>query len=113
MGKAAKAINDAKKSVAEQSIRKIGKAEQIGIRYSYRETVQDTRIQTAERYATAVEENNAIMQNLVLLGRIQMASVGKPRYRKAIKPESAGCKAIEELICDGAELLVPKEATSG
>ena len=59
---AAKAINDAKKSVAEQNrFGEIGKAEadrDKDIRIA--ETVRDTRIRTAEANATAVEgENNA------------------------------------------------------
>ena len=95
---AAKAINDAKKSVAEQNrFGEIGKAEadrDKDIRIA--ETVRDTRIRTSEANATAVEgENNA---------KIQIANSDATRRereaeaaRKAIAAEKVqSAKALEE-----------------
>ena len=95
---AAKAINDAKKSVAEQNrFGEIGKAEadrDKDIRIA--ETVRDTRIRTSEANATAVEgENNA---------KIQIADSDATRRereaeasRKAIAAEKVqSAKALEE-----------------
>lgn len=95
---AAKAINDAKKSVAEQNrFGEIGKAEadrDKDIRIA--ETVRDTRIRTSEANATAVEgENNA---------KISIANSDATRRekeaeaaRKAIAAEKVqSAKALEE-----------------
>lgn len=95
---AAKAINDAKKSVAEQNrFGEIGKAEadrDKDIRIA--ETIRDTRIRTSEANATAVEgENNA---------KIQIADSDATRRereaeaaRKAIAAEKVqSAKALEE-----------------
>lgn len=95
---AAKAINDAKKSVAEQNrFGEIGKAEadrDKDIRIA--ETVRDTRIRTSEANATAVEgENNA---------KISIADSDATRRereaeaaRKAIAAEKVqSAKALEE-----------------
>ena len=95
---AAKAINDAKKSVAEQNrFGEIGKAEadrDKDIRIA--ETVRDTRIRTSEANATAVEgENNA---------KIAIANSDATRRekeaeatRKAVAAEKVqSAKALEE-----------------
>lgn len=95
---AAKAINDAKKSVAEQNrFGEIGKAEadrDKDIRIA--ETVRDTRIRTSEANATAVEgENNAKIQiaDSDATRREREAEAG----RKAIAAEKVqAAKALEE-----------------
>ena len=95
---AAKAINDAKKSVAEQNrFGEIGKAEadrDKDIRIA--ETVRDTRIRTSEANATAVEgENNAKIQiaDSDATRREREAEAG----RKAIAAEKVqSAKALEE-----------------
>lgn len=95
---AAKAINDAKKSVAEQNrFGEIGKAEadrDKDIRIA--ETVRDTRIRTSEANATAVEgENNAKIQiaNSDAIRREREAEAD----RKAIAAEKVqSAKALEE-----------------
>ena len=95
---AAKAINDAKKSVAEQNrFGEIGKAEadrDKDIRIA--ETVRDTRIRTAEANATAVEgENNAkiLIADSDAIRREREAEAA----RKAIAAEKVqAAKALEE-----------------
>ena len=95
---AAKAINDAKKSVAEQNrFGEIGKAEadrDKDIRIA--ETVRDTRIRTAEANATAVEgENNAkiLIADSDAIRREREAEAA----RKAIAAEKVqSAKALEE-----------------
>ena len=95
---AAKAINDAKKSVAEQNrFGEIGKAEadrDKDIRIA--ETIRDTRIRTSEANATAVEgENNAKIQiaDSAATRREREAEAG----RKAIAAEKVqSAKALEE-----------------
>lgn len=95
---AAKAINDAKKSVAEQNrFGEIGKAEadrDKDIRIA--ETIRDTRIRTSEANATAVEgENNAKIQiaDSDATRREREAEAG----RKAIAAEKVqSAKALEE-----------------
>lgn len=95
---AAKAINDAKKSVAEQNrFGEIGKAEadrDKDIRIA--ETVRDTRIRTSEANATAVEgENNAKISiaNSDAIRREREAEAS----RKAIAAEKVqSAKALEE-----------------
>lgn len=95
---AAKAINDAKKSVAEQNrFGEIGKAEadrDKDIRIA--ETVRDTRIRTSEANATAVEgENNAKIQiaDSDATRREREAEAG----RKATAAEKVqAAKALEE-----------------
>lgn len=95
---AAKAINDAKKSVAEQNrFGEIGKAEadrDKDIRIA--ETVRDTRIRTSQANATAVEgENNAkiAIANSEAIRREKEAEAGR-RAVAAEKVQSA--KALEE-----------------
>lgn len=95
---AAKAINDAKKSVAEQNrFGEIGKAEadrDKDIRIA--ETVRDTRIRTSEANATAVEgENNAKIQiaDSDATRREREAEAGR-KATAAEKVQSA--KALEE-----------------
>lgn len=95
---AAKAINDAKKSVAEQNrFGEIGKAEadrDKDIRIA--ETVRDTRIRTSEANATAVEgENNAKIQiaNSDATRREREAEASR-KATAAEKVQSA--KALEE-----------------
>lgn len=95
---AAKAINDAKKSVAEQNrFGEIGKAEadrDKDIRIA--ETVRDTRIRTSEANATAVEgENNAkvAIANSDAIRREREAEASR-RAVAAEKVQSA--KALEE-----------------
>ena len=95
---AAKAINDAKKSVAEQNrFGETGKAEadrDKDIRIA--ETVRDTRIRTAEANATAVEgENNAkiLIADSDAIRREREAEAA----RKAIAAEKVqSAKALEE-----------------
>ena len=97
---AAKAINDAKKSVAEQNrFGEIGKAEadrDKDIRIA--ETVRDTRIRTAEANATAVEgENNAkiLIADSDAIRREREAEAA----RKAIAAEKVqAAKALEEFF---------------
>lgn len=95
---AAKAINDAKKSVAEQNrYGEIGKAEadrDKDIRIA--ETVRDTRIRTSEANATAIEgENNAKISiaNSDAIRREKEAEAAR-RATAAEKVQSA--KALEE-----------------
>lgn len=95
---AAKAINDAKKSVAEQNrFGEIGKAEadrDKDIRIA--ETVRDTRIRTSEANATAVEgENNAKISiaNSDAIRREREAEASR-KATAAEKVQSA--KALEE-----------------
>lgn len=93
---AAKAINDAKKSVAEQNrFGEIGKAEadrDKDIRIA--ETVRDTRIRTSEANATAVEgENNA---------KIQIADSDATRREREAE---AGRKAIAAEKVQAAKAL--------
>lgn len=95
---AAKAINDAKKSVAEQNrFGEIGKAEadrDKDIRIA--ETVRDTRIRTSEANATAIEgENNAKISiaNSDAIRREKEAEAAR-RATAAEKVQSA--KALEE-----------------
>ena len=95
---AAKAINDAKKSVAEQNrFGEIGKAEadrDKDIRIA--ETVRDTRIRTAEANATAVDgENNAkiLIADSDAIRREREAEAA----RKAIAAEKVqAARALEE-----------------
>ena len=95
---AAKAINDAKKSVAEQNrFGEIGKAEadrDKDIRIA--ETVRDTRIRTSEANATAVEgENNAkiAIANSDAIRREKEAEAS----RKAVAAEKVqAAKALQE-----------------
>lgn len=95
---AAKAINDAKKSVAEQNrFGEIGKAEadrDKDIRIA--ETVRDTRIRTAEANATAVEgENNSkvLIANSDAIRREREAEAS----RKATAAEKVqAARALEE-----------------
>lgn len=95
---AAKAINDAKKSVAEQNrFGEIGKAEadrDKDIRIA--ETVRDTRIRTSEANATAIEgENNAKISiaNSDAIRREREAEA----TRRAIAAEKVqSAKALEE-----------------
>ena len=95
---AAKAINDAKKSVAEQNrFGEIGKAEadrDKDIRIA--ETVRDTRIRTAEANATVVEgENNSkiLIADSDAIRREREAEAA----RKAIAAEKVqSAKALEE-----------------
>lgn len=95
---AAKAINDAKKSVAEQNrFGEIGKAEadrDKDIRIA--ETIRDTRIRTSEANATAVEgENNAkiLIADSDATRREREAEAGR-KATAAEKVQSA--KALEE-----------------
>lgn len=95
---AAKAINDAKKSVAEQNrFGEIGKAEadrDKDIRIA--ETIRDTRIRTSEANATAVEgENNAKI--LIADSDATRREREAEAARKAIAAEKVqSAKALEE-----------------
>ena len=95
---AAKAINDAKKSVAEQNrFGEIGKAEadrDKDIRIA--ETVRDTRVRTSEANASAVEgENNAKI--LIADSDATRRETEAEAARKAIAAEKVqSAKALEE-----------------
>ena len=107
---AAKAINDAKKSVAEQNrFGEIGKAEadrDKDIRIA--ETVRDTRIRTSEANATAVEgENNAkiAIANSDAIRREREAEASR-RAVAAEKVQSA--KALEEAYLSEKEAEIAR-----
>ncbi len=109
---AAKAINDAKKSVAEQNrFGEIGKAEadrDKDIRIA--ETVRDTRIRTAEANATAVEgENNAkiLIADSDAIRREREAEAA----RKAIAAEKEAeiARAEREKATQAANIVVPAQ----
>lgn len=95
---AAKAINDAKKSVAEQNrFGEIGKAEadrDKDIRIA--ETVRDTRIRTSEANATAVEGENNAKISIADSDAIRREREAEAA-RKAIAAEKVqSAKALEE-----------------
>ena len=124
---AAKAINDAKKSVAEQNrFGEIGKAEadrDKDIRIA--ETVRDTRIRTSEANATAVEgENNAKIsiansdairrereaeadRRAVAAEKVQSAKALEEAYLSEKDAEKA--RAEREKATQNANIVVPAE----
>lgn len=95
---AAKAINDAKKSVAEQNrFGEIGKAEadrDKDIRIA--ETVRDTRIRTSEANATAVEGENNAKISIANSDAIRREKEAEAARRAVAAEKVQSAKALEE-----------------
>lgn len=95
---AAKAINDAKKSVAEQNrFGEIGKAEadrDKDIRIA--ETVRDTRIRTSEANATAVEGENTAKVTIANSDALRREREAEADRRAIASEKVQAAKALEE-----------------
>lgn len=95
---AAKAINDAKKSVAEQNrFGEIGKAEadrDKDIRIA--ETVRDTRIRTSEANATAIEGENNAKISIADSDAIRREREAEAARRATAAEKVQSAKALEE-----------------
>lgn len=95
---AAKAINDAKKSVAEQNrFGEIGKAEadrDKDIRIA--ETVRDTRIRTSEANATAIEGENNAKISIANSDAIRREKEAEATRRAIAAEKVQSAKALEE-----------------
>ena len=95
---AAKAINDAKKSVAEQNrFGEIGKAEadrDKDIRIA--ETVRDTRIRTSEANATAVEGENNAKISIANSDAIRREKEAEATRKATAAEKVQSAKALEE-----------------